>query len=87
MPHERIIASVIYCYERDPSIVDAGLYLRSKRDGNEDFPNEGDNNDNVSVHEHGYLLWPRVVHHITFTLSHSRFTFSIPMRRAVIDKS
>jgi hypothetical protein len=35
MPHERIIASAIYYYGRDPSIVDAGLYLRRKRNDDE----------------------------------------------------
>jgi hypothetical protein len=31
-------------------------YLKRKRDGNEDFLNEGDSNDNVSVREHGPSL-------------------------------
>jgi hypothetical protein len=52
MPHERIVASAIYYYERDPSIIDAGLYLRRKRDGNEDFPNQEDSNRDVSIQDH-----------------------------------
>jgi hypothetical protein len=46
MPHERIVASAIYYYERDPTIVDSGLYLRRKRDGYHDWPsNESANRD------------------------------------------
>jgi hypothetical protein len=47
MPHERIVASAIYYYERDPTIVDAGLYLRRKRDGKRDWPNESQNHRDV----------------------------------------
>jgi hypothetical protein len=47
MPHERIIASAIYYYERDTTIVDAGLYLRRKRDGRFDWPNPEDDNRDV----------------------------------------
>jgi hypothetical protein len=37
MPHERIVASAIYYYDRDDSIQDVGLYLRRRREGG-DFP-------------------------------------------------
>jgi hypothetical protein len=40
MPHERIVASAIYYYDRDTNIRDAGLYLRRRRDGDDDFPQE-----------------------------------------------
>jgi hypothetical protein len=49
MLHERIVASAIYYYERDPSIVDAGLYLRRKRDDNEDWPGIGSATHDVGV--------------------------------------
>jgi hypothetical protein len=49
MPHERIVASAIYCYEQDPSIIDAGLYLRRKRDLYDDFPSMEDNSYPVST--------------------------------------
>jgi hypothetical protein len=48
MPHERIVASAIYYYERDPTIIDAGLYLRRKRDGSDDFPSGEDHHRQVS---------------------------------------
>jgi hypothetical protein len=50
MPHERIVASAIYYYERDPSIIDAGLYLRRKRD-DDDFPTQAKNKRGVSIHD------------------------------------
>jgi hypothetical protein len=49
MPHERIVASAIYYYERDPTIIDAGLYLRRKRDIYGDFPSEEDEHRQVSI--------------------------------------
>ncbi|KIK68298.1 hypothetical protein GYMLUDRAFT_35681 [Collybiopsis luxurians FD-317 M1] len=39
MPHERIVASVIYYYDTDPAIEDNGLSFRKFRDATEDFPN------------------------------------------------
>lgn len=39
MPHEQIVASVIYYYDTDSAIVDQGLGLRRLRDGDSDFPN------------------------------------------------
>jgi hypothetical protein len=47
MPHERILASAIYYYERDDTIVDAGLYLRRKRDGENDWPTHDNANRDV----------------------------------------
>ncbi|KAJ7510454.1 hypothetical protein B0H11DRAFT_1959149 [Mycena galericulata] len=38
MPHERIVASVIYYYDTDPAIVDQGLEFRKPRDPGVDFP-------------------------------------------------
>ncbi|KAF5392719.1 hypothetical protein D9757_000817 [Collybiopsis confluens] len=38
MPHERIVASVIYYYDRDSAIEDHGLSFRKFRDGDLDFP-------------------------------------------------
>ncbi|KAF5384697.1 hypothetical protein D9757_006244 [Collybiopsis confluens] len=38
MPHERIIASVIYYYETDSAIEDSGLSFRKFRDASGDFP-------------------------------------------------
>ncbi|KAF7357695.1 BZ3500-MvSof-1268-A1-R1-Chr11-1g03198 protein [Mycena venus] len=40
MPHEKIVASVIYYYETDPAIVDEGLNFRKGRDPAHDFPAE-----------------------------------------------
>ncbi|KAJ3969664.1 hypothetical protein EV361DRAFT_963930 [Lentinula raphanica] len=39
MPHERIVASVIYYYETDDAIEDRGLSFRKFRDSTNDFPN------------------------------------------------
>jgi hypothetical protein len=50
MPHERVVASAIYYYERDPSIIDAGLYLRRKRDYY-DFPSQENYKRDVSTHD------------------------------------
>jgi hypothetical protein len=58
MPHERIVASAIYYYGRDPSIIDAGLYLRRKRDGIEDFPDQEDSHRDVSIHNRQSFLNP-----------------------------
>jgi hypothetical protein len=58
MPHERIVASAIYYYERDPSIVDAGLYLRRKRDGERDFPGEEEDHRDV---RRRHFLFPKMV--------------------------
>jgi hypothetical protein len=44
IPHERIVASAIYYYERDDSIVDAGLYLRRKHDIGE-WPSQNEHRD------------------------------------------
>jgi hypothetical protein len=49
MPHERIVASAIYYYERDNTIVDAGLYLRRKRDGMVDYPTREDSHRDVRI--------------------------------------
>ncbi|KAE9388784.1 hypothetical protein BT96DRAFT_1003878 [Gymnopus androsaceus JB14] len=38
MPHERIVASVIYYYDTDSAIEDKGLSFRKFRDSTEDFP-------------------------------------------------
>ncbi|KAJ6560157.1 hypothetical protein B0H19DRAFT_109647 [Mycena capillaripes] len=38
MPHERIVASVIYYYETDPTIIDKGLEFRKFRAPEVDFP-------------------------------------------------
>ncbi|KAJ7680682.1 hypothetical protein DFH06DRAFT_1464841 [Mycena polygramma] len=38
MPHERIVASTIYYYDTDPSIVDEGLKFRRGRSEEIDFP-------------------------------------------------
>ncbi|KAF9066699.1 hypothetical protein BDP27DRAFT_1330170 [Rhodocollybia butyracea] len=38
MPHEQIVASVIYYYDSDGPIQDEGLSFRKFRDTNEDFP-------------------------------------------------
>jgi hypothetical protein len=48
MPHERIVASAIYYYDRDSSIQDAGLYLRRRRDGDLDFPSGEEHMSHVS---------------------------------------
>ncbi|KAJ3710148.1 hypothetical protein C8R42DRAFT_691526 [Lentinula raphanica] len=42
MPHERIVASVIYYYETDEAIEDRGLSFRKFRDPTNDFPNVED---------------------------------------------
>ncbi|KAJ3725634.1 hypothetical protein DFJ43DRAFT_1088486 [Lentinula guzmanii] len=42
MPHERIVASVIYYYETDASIEDRGLSFRKFRDTTGDFPSVED---------------------------------------------
>ncbi|KAJ6577438.1 hypothetical protein B0H19DRAFT_1119924 [Mycena capillaripes] len=42
MPHERIVASVIYYYETDVAIVDQGLKFRKVRDSSVDFPEYDD---------------------------------------------
>ncbi|KAE9395189.1 hypothetical protein BT96DRAFT_923015 [Gymnopus androsaceus JB14] len=38
MPHEQIVASVIYYYDTDSAIEDKGLSFRKFRDSTEDFP-------------------------------------------------
>ncbi|KAJ7284557.1 hypothetical protein C8J57DRAFT_1708995 [Mycena rebaudengoi] len=38
MPHERIVASVIYYYDTDKAIIDEGLNLRKGREEEADFP-------------------------------------------------
>ncbi|KAJ7284565.1 hypothetical protein C8J57DRAFT_1216984 [Mycena rebaudengoi] len=55
MPHERIVASVIYYYDTDKAIVDKGLKLRKGRNPDVDFPSRDefyhedyDNVDSVS---------------------------------------
>ncbi|KAJ7284568.1 hypothetical protein C8J57DRAFT_1497468 [Mycena rebaudengoi] len=55
MPHERIVASVIYYYDTDKAVVDEGLNLRKGRDEDVDFPqNEGFVHDAFSFHfRHG----------------------------------
>ncbi|KAJ6594273.1 hypothetical protein B0H19DRAFT_1246959 [Mycena capillaripes] len=40
MPHERIVASVIYYYDTDPTIVDEGLKFRKGREPGFDFPTD-----------------------------------------------
>jgi hypothetical protein len=52
MPHERIVASAIYYYERDDSIIDAGLYLRRRRDGEDDWPST------TNSHRDVRSIWP-----------------------------
>ncbi|KAJ3984363.1 hypothetical protein F5890DRAFT_49768 [Lentinula detonsa] len=42
MPHERIVASVIYYHETDDAIQDRGLSFRKFRDTTNDFPNVED---------------------------------------------
>jgi hypothetical protein len=37
-PHEQIVASVIYYYDTDPTIEDAGLSLRRLRKTEDEFP-------------------------------------------------
>ncbi|KAF9062787.1 hypothetical protein BDP27DRAFT_1427550 [Rhodocollybia butyracea] len=48
MPHEQIVASVIYYYDDDGSIQDDGLDFRKFRDTVEDFPHVGESDPKFS---------------------------------------
>ncbi|KAE9395195.1 hypothetical protein BT96DRAFT_159707 [Gymnopus androsaceus JB14] len=54
MPHERIVASVIYYYDTDSAIEDGGLSFRKFRDDRNDWP-KTDMGDSRYNHEDFYL--------------------------------